>query len=90
MSEKANSKNTHAAIRFKSCANCRALVHNRDGGFYCYMGKQYTNTQDEVYDRRLDAYVKQKPVMNCKVLTLKSMVQSINIRNLERIIYPRP
>jgi hypothetical protein len=62
--------------RFSSCANCRALIHNIGGGFSCYLRKQYTHTDREFYDRRLDAYVKQKPLGNCKVKTIKVMVQN--------------
>ena len=67
---------TTVISRFNSCANCRALVHNVSGGFSCYLRKQYTYIDKEVYDRRLDNYVRQKPVENCKVLTLKAMVQN--------------
>jgi len=67
----------HSVIsRFSSCANCRALTHNVDGGFSCYLRKEYIYVDNEVYDRRLDAFVKQKPLNNCKVRTVKAMVQN--------------
>ncbi len=62
--------------RFSSCANCRALIHNIEGGFSCYLRMQYMPTLVEVYDRRLDAYVKQKPLQNCKVRTVKALIQN--------------
>jgi hypothetical protein len=62
--------------RFYSCAGCRALIHNMGGGFSCYLRKQFIKTDIEKYDRRLDAYVKQKPKENCKVRTVKEMVQN--------------
>ena len=62
--------------RVSSCAGCRALIHNIGGGFSCYLRKEYNLTDIEKYDRRLDAYVKQKPKHNCKVRTVKAMVQN--------------
>lgn len=60
--------------RVASCVGCRALIHNMDGGFSCYLRNEYIYTDIEKYDRRLDAYVKQKPITNCKVRTVKAMV----------------
>jgi len=62
--------------RFSSCAGCRALIHNIGGGFSCYLRNEYIHTDIEKYDRRLDSYVKQKPKHNCKVITIKAMVQN--------------
>lgn len=67
---------TAVISRFSSCAGCRALIHNRDGGFSCYLRKEFVQTDYEKYDRRLDAYVTQKPIHNCKVRTIKAMVQN--------------
>jgi hypothetical protein len=59
----------------KSCAGCRALIHYQTGGFRCYLSKQIVETETEVLDRRLDAYVRHAPVEDCKVKTVKEMVK---------------
>lgn len=68
--------------KVKSCAGCRALVHNSSGGMSCYLRKPHILIDEEYLDKRLDQYVNIKPEGDCKVRTNKDMVEASMKQNL--------
>jgi len=63
-------------IKVKSCAGCRGLFHSSNGGVHCYLRNPVTDSDEEVLDRRLDCYVKIRPVGNCKSRTIRGLYDS--------------
>lgn len=61
-------------MKTKSCAGCMALEHIHGGGFHCISSMPFEHTEYEVWDRRRDNYISQKPIGDCKVKTLTEMV----------------